>query len=664
METTKKTYDSINIMRLICAILVITIHTSALFSLGEVPGATLSLVIARIAVPFFFITVGYFFYEKYSQKGYLLKYLKRILIYYLGFSLAYGVILFNFIKQRNNSLELIVKNILFNGISPSLWYLPALILSIGVVAIFLRKNWVKSLIILSVVVYAIGLLGDTYYGLILKSPIEKLVIAYNSIFVKTRNGLCFGVPFITLGVIINKYKLNERIKKAVIFILASSVIFGVEAYLLITNNIPVDNNMYVSLVILVPFIFIGLLNSKLSISERKSKLFRDMSLWVYCIHELLMGIIATLFPKVAGNTIIYFIVVAGMAVTISYFVVRKKSPDYQIYKKKEAFVVFTVLACSIILIAANSSRPSSQGTVGNIAAFEQIDDKATSSNIIGPMWKISKGDEKVYVYGTLGYGTKDMYPLSPKVEDALKQSDGVVVEANTSNLDVNKLAKYVYLEQGDTIYKHVSKEAVDIYKDKTADFEKKTNHKQDFNNLEKVKPEFLAENCISSYIALSKEQVFFSSSDYIIYRANKSKISIIELTDMPKLLEAQTNVPDEVSDASLKLLKYFDEKNVEKISAVIDAWKTGNMDEIMKKENDIFIVPNGEVENYKKLSEIVNRYQELANSKVGKEYAEKIDGFLKDNKNYFVAVSFVYLNGENGMLKQLQDKGYTIEQVK
>jgi hypothetical protein len=41
-----------------------------------------------------------------------------------------------------------------------------------------------------------------------------------------------------------------------------------------------------------------------------------------------------------------------------------------------------------------------------------------------------------------------MYPLSPKVEDALKQTEGIVAEANTSNLDLNKLAKYVYLEQG------------------------------------------------------------------------------------------------------------------------------------------------------------------------------------------------------------------------
>jgi Uncharacterized protein conserved in bacteria len=355
MENTKKTYDSINVMRLICALLVITIHTSALFSLGQVPGATLSWVIARIAVPFFFITAGYFFYEKHNKKGYLRKYLKRILIYYIGFSLAYAVILFNFIKQRNSSLELIIKDILFDGISASLWYLPALILAMVIVALFLRRNWVKGLILLSVIVYAIGLLGDTYYGLIVGTPFENIVNVYNSIFVRTRNGLCFGVPFVTLGAIINKYKLSEKIKKAAVFILLSAVIFGVEAYLLITNNIPIDQNMYASLVILVPLIFIGLLNSKLSISERKSKLFRDMSLWVYCTHELIKGIIYTIFPKVAGNTIILFIVIAGLAVSISYFVVRKKSPDYQIYKKKETITILSILACVVILIAVSSN---------------------------------------------------------------------------------------------------------------------------------------------------------------------------------------------------------------------------------------------------------------------------------------------------------------------
>ncbi|MBL4931153.1 acyltransferase family protein [Clostridium paridis] len=667
MENTKKTYDSINIMRLACAILVITIHTSALFSLGEVPGATLSFVIARIAVPFFFITTGYFIYEKYSKEGYLIKYLKRILIYYLGFSLAYGVILFNFIKQRNNSIELIVKDILFDGISPSLWYLPALILSIAVVALFLRKNWVKSLIILSIIVYAIGLLGDTYYGFILGTPFEKIVSAYNSVFVRTRNGLCFGVPFITLGVIINKYKLNEKIKKAAVFILLSAVIFGVEAYLLITNNIPIDHNMYVSLIILVPFIFIGLLNSKLSISERKSKLFRDMSLWVYCIHELLMVIIATMFPKVAGNSIIYFIVIAGIAVTISYFVVRKKSPDYQIYKKKEAFAIFTILACVVILIAANSSRPSASTqrtlTGGEMPAFSKIDDKA-SADIIGPMWKISNGDEVIYLYGTIEYGTKDMYPLNSKVEDAIKQSEGVVINADLDKVDAQKLYSIAILKSGDNIEKHVSGEAVEAYKEKTKLFEQMTKSNQPYDKLKNNKPQILAVNSIDSFINIYKENLNYSPNRYVIYSASQNKLPLIELTDKYKLIEEVGNAPDEVADASLKLLKYYSDKNVDKTLVLIDAWKKGDIEDINNKLNDKYIVPAGEEEIYKKLNDIVSKFQNSIDSKYKKEYSEKIDGYLKDKKKYFVALPTKYFSGEDGILKYLQSKGYTIEQVK
>ncbi|MBL4931154.1 acyltransferase family protein [Clostridium paridis] len=667
MESTKKTYDSINIMRVICAILVITIHTSALYDLGKIPGETLSLGIARIAVPFFFITAGYFYYERFNQKGYLFKYLKRIFIYYLGFSFAYTILAFSYIKQRNYSLELIIKDFLFDGFSPTLWYLPALILSIVVVALFLRKNWVKGLMLLSVIVYAIGLLGDTYYGLIEGTAIQNIVNGYNSIFVHTRNGVCFGVPFLTIGILINKYNLNDKIKKSTLFIILSSVIFGIEAYLLIVNNIPIDHNMYISLALVVPFIFIGLLNSKIGISERRSKLFRDMSLWIYCIHELVMITIMKYAPKVAMHSVILFLVVAGISVTIAYIAVRKKSPDYQTFKKKEGFIVAAILACSVLIIAAgNSKLPSTQATAsgGATAIFDKIDEKAPTSNIIGPMWKISKDDEKIYLYGTVNFGTKDMYPLSPKVEDAIKQSEGLVVEANSNKIDPRKVNDMINLKQGDTYEKHVSKEAIDIYKDKVKEFEKILNTKIDYEKLKPIKPSYLAMNCIDTYIQTYKDNVRYYPNLYILYRANKDKLPIIEITDPYTSIQDSIDVPDEVADASLKLLKYYNENNMSKNLDILNAWKTGNLEEINNKLNDVYIVPDEEKENFKKLNNIVTQYDDTCTLKIKKEYTEKIDGYIKDKKNYFVEVSVQYLSGEDGILKELQDKGYTIEQVK
>ena len=60
-----KYYSGINWMRLIAAVLVITIHTSPLASYNTTGDFILTRVIARVAVPFFFMTTGYFTLSRY-----------------------------------------------------------------------------------------------------------------------------------------------------------------------------------------------------------------------------------------------------------------------------------------------------------------------------------------------------------------------------------------------------------------------------------------------------------------------------------------------------------------------------------------------------------------------------------------------------------------------
>jgi len=43
MENVKERYYQVDVMRFVCAILVISIHTSALYSFGDIPGKVLSL---------------------------------------------------------------------------------------------------------------------------------------------------------------------------------------------------------------------------------------------------------------------------------------------------------------------------------------------------------------------------------------------------------------------------------------------------------------------------------------------------------------------------------------------------------------------------------------------------------------------------------------------
>lgn len=659
MENVKERYYQVDVMRFVCAILVISIHTSALYSFGDVPGKVLSLGIARIAVPFFFIASGYFFYERFNHEGYLKAYIIRILKYYLISTVVYTVILFTFIKSRNSNILDLVKNLLFNGVSPSLWFFPALIFSISVLYLFLKKNWIKPLVIVSLVLYALGLIGDSYYGLVVGTPLEKLVEMYSAVFVNTRNGLCFGLPFLTLGVLINKHDMRSKLKHLKALTLLSAVIFASEAYVLISNNISRDNNMYISLMFLVSCIFLLSLRSKKILSDRKAKLLRDMSLWIYCLHELLQFLVYGLLPKVSSNSFLVFLMVTLVVVPLSYFIVRKKSPFYTLNKKKEIRLMAGLLVVALIIGLVSSKGPSKTANSNGISPSIdlKLDENAPSSNIVGPMWKISSGTTTLYLYGSLDVGDKSLYPLAPKVEEAFKSSEALAIEVELDKIDGSKINSQLLYEKGDNVENHVSSDAIDIYKEKVSYF------KADYDKVKQYKASYLAQNCISVYLAQAKVDQAYIPDVYFLYSARKTDKPVVSIGDVYKLYDDLANPPDEVGDASLKLLKYYNEDSTKKSLDRLEAWKKSDLEAIEKSYDEQYIVPESEKENFTKLNTLVNNYNQSLYSKLKSEYSEKIDRYIKENKNYFIVLSTNYLQGEDSILKQLEQKGYTLEKI-
>lgn len=68
-----KNYTGIDFFRLIAAILIITIHTSPLASFSVTGDFILTRIVARVAVPFFFMTSGFFLISRYSRDNDKLK---------------------------------------------------------------------------------------------------------------------------------------------------------------------------------------------------------------------------------------------------------------------------------------------------------------------------------------------------------------------------------------------------------------------------------------------------------------------------------------------------------------------------------------------------------------------------------------------------------------
>ena len=329
MENEVKRHDAVNILRMVCAYLVIVIHLMAFQVFGDGARYVTSEFICRIAVPFFFITAGYFFYPKVNKEGYLKKYLlKLIKVYVIALIVClsiYSVQGFQELYQyfSTGGIRNLLVTFLVNGMPGTLWYFPALIVSIAFVYIFLKKDLIKPLIIISSILLLIGLMGDSYYGIIVNTPFLSIVDGYNVIFDSTRNGITFGVPFITIGALINRNKLDEKIKKPGILLLLTGVVFGGEAYFLMHSGIPKDYNIYFSAALFVPVLFIVALNSKIKLSEKVSSYMREMSLWIYVYHILIQTL---LFYGniIIENTLVMYLLVSTIVTLLAFIIAKIK----------------------------------------------------------------------------------------------------------------------------------------------------------------------------------------------------------------------------------------------------------------------------------------------------------------------------------------------------
>lgn len=187
--------------RVPAALLVIAIHTGPLLSLNGEANYLLTDILARIAVPFFFSVSGWFLVPRLLREGRaaLIPFVKKLLLLYGAAALLYLPL-----NLYNHTLEesgfALLRDVFFNGTFYHLWYFPALVLGACLVYGLLRILGPRWAWLPALLLYAAGLLGDSYFGLTAALP--PLRAGYEALFLLfdyTRNGLFFPPVFLLLG---------------------------------------------------------------------------------------------------------------------------------------------------------------------------------------------------------------------------------------------------------------------------------------------------------------------------------------------------------------------------------------------------------------------------------------------------------------------------------
>ncbi len=279
-----RNYKGIEIFRVVAAFLVVAIHTSPLATYSDTADFIFTRVIARVAVPFFFMVTGYFVLSKGTGVRHFLK--KTAIIYAASAALYLPVNVYSGLLQDWTMLDL-VREVLFEGTFYHLWYLPAAILGAWLTSLIMRRCSRGAAFAVVTALYAIGLLGDSYWGIIENVP--GVSDAYSAMFALmgyTRNGLFFAPMFMLLGA-----RLRDAKQSGIGFeaagLAAAFALMLCEALFARAQGWQRHDSMYVFLPFVMYFLFALLARAKGAVKLPLG----SFSLLVYILHPAVIIVV-------------------------------------------------------------------------------------------------------------------------------------------------------------------------------------------------------------------------------------------------------------------------------------------------------------------------------------------------------------------------------------
>lgn len=304
-------YHNLDIMKYVFSMLIIILHLRPFFQSHQLLDIAFNNVITRICVPMYFMITGYFVCIKEKEDdGYIKKYIRKMIplyilwsLFYLPFLYQYGQGLFQQLLSAVNIEGLPVLKVLFipglmliglfyGGVYYHLWYFPAVMMALWIVAQWKKRFSVRSLLFIALFLLIVGA-SETYYG-VLPSSVRQWSTYYFRVFFTTRNFLFFGLFYVTLGYAMAKRKVLSQ--RYCFIKMAGSVMLLVVETALLYHSQRLDSNILLSCIPLSYYLFVSLIYLK---NERVSSFpFALLSKYYYLLHPMIIVFVQTFFTGI------------------------------------------------------------------------------------------------------------------------------------------------------------------------------------------------------------------------------------------------------------------------------------------------------------------------------------------------------------------------------
>lgn len=289
-----ETFPVIDALKFIFAILIMCLH-GELFK-GSQFGLFFEKIIVRLAVPFFFVSSGFFYGKKvYAKrdlgsitKNYLGRLAEKLLIFEPVSLLIYVVLdiaVYDFSVLKK--ILKVIQQILFYP-PGALWYIQAVIIAIILLVPFIKRGKENIALFMGLLLYPFALLCNRYYFLCEGTVMGSIVTTFMRLFISARNGVFMGLLYVSMGVLIAKKWDDLKRKETLFSVLMLVSALGLILEVCFTNSKTGldDNALFITHLMLIPALFICAGCKKISWAENhlNPPLLRNLSTSIYLLH--------------------------------------------------------------------------------------------------------------------------------------------------------------------------------------------------------------------------------------------------------------------------------------------------------------------------------------------------------------------------------------------
>lgn len=298
---------------------------------------------------------------------------------------------------------------------------------------------------------------------------------------------------------------------------------------------------------------------------------------------------------------------------------------------------------------------------------DSSDDNKQPSSITPLMWEItsSKGN-KMTLIGSMHALKDDAYPLPQFIMDAYNNSDVLAVECdvkeaqNDLSLQLSQVDKMFYSD-GSTVDAHIGTE---MYNNIVAFAERCGSNLSIYNRCKPWALISLLESFTMNKTDLKSNNGF---DIFLLSKAHDDNKEIFEIESAKFQMDLFTSLSDEMC---LQLLDGYKPQNyellVKNLEDTYTAWCKGDL-KFFENNLDVDASAKAAEASGNKMDEksieMLNQYNQIMVYDRNKVMADKAAELLESGKNVLFVVGAAHFPGDKGIIKLLEQKGYTVTQT-